>query len=71
MTEITAKLDQLPAPLRRFILQWGDLGGQWGVNRSIAQIQALLYVSEEPLNAEAFDRIELGTATAVLPGLLG
>jgi DNA-binding transcriptional regulator GbsR (MarR family) len=61
MTEITAKLDQLPAPLRRFILQWGDLGGQWGVNRSIAQIQALLYVSEEPLNAEQISDI-LGIA---------
>ena len=42
----------MPAPLRRFILQWGDLGGQWGVNRSVAQIHALLYLSEEPLNAE-------------------
>jgi DNA-binding transcriptional regulator GbsR (MarR family) len=52
MTEMTATLDRLPKPLQRFILQWGDLGGQWGVNRSIAQIQALLYVSEAPLNAE-------------------
>ena len=42
----------MPAPLRRFILQWGDLGGQWGVNRSVAQIQALLYVSEQPMHAE-------------------
>lgn len=42
----------MAAPLRRFILQWGDLGGQWGVNRSVAQIQALLYVSEQPMHAE-------------------
>src|SRR5262249_51202147 len=61
MTEIAASLDKLPAPLRRFILQWGDLGGQWGVNRSIAQIQALLYVSEAPLNAEQISDI-LGIA---------
>ena len=34
------------------MLRWGDLGGQWGVNRSVAQIQALLYLSDRPLTAE-------------------
>lgn len=34
------------------MLRWGDLGSQWGVNRSIAQIQALLILSETALNAE-------------------
>ncbi|WP_300529806.1 MarR family transcriptional regulator [Maricaulis sp.] len=52
MTEITYKFDQLPPAIQRFILQWGDMGGQWGVNRTIAQIHALLYVSDRPLNAE-------------------
>lgn len=52
MTEILEKLDQMPPALRDFILHWGDLGGQWGVNRSVAQIQALLYLSERPLQAE-------------------
>jgi DNA-binding transcriptional regulator GbsR (MarR family) len=42
----------LPPAMTRFILHWGDLGGQWGVNRSVAQIHALLYLSEQPLNAE-------------------
>lgn len=42
----------MPAAMTRFVLHWGDLGGQWGVNRSVAQIHALLYLSEEPLNAE-------------------
>lgn len=42
----------LPAAVTRFILHWGDLGGQWGVNRSVAQIHALLYLNEQPLNAE-------------------
>lgn len=42
----------LPPAMIRFILHWGDLGGQWGVNRSVAQIHALLYLSEEPLHAE-------------------
>lgn len=43
----------LPMPITRFVLHWGDLGGQWGVNRSVAQIHALLYLSEQPLTAEA------------------
>ena len=38
--------------IEQFVLHWGDLGGQWGVNRSVSQIHALLYVSEQPLTAE-------------------
>ncbi len=52
MTEITDEREHSPAALDRFILQWGDLGGQWGVNRSIAQIHAVLYLSERPLTAD-------------------
>jgi DNA-binding transcriptional regulator GbsR (MarR family) len=52
MTEISVYTREIPASLERFILHWGDLGGQWGVNRSVAQIHALLYVSERPLAAE-------------------
>lgn len=36
----------------KFVLHWGDLGGQWGVNRSVAQIHALLFISDNPLTAE-------------------
>ena len=42
----------MPPALERFVLHWGDMGSQWGVNRSVAQIQALLYLSERPLTAE-------------------
>jgi DNA-binding transcriptional regulator GbsR (MarR family) len=52
MTEITEKPAKLPGTVERFVLQWGDLGGQWGVNRSVSQIHALLYLSERPLTAE-------------------
>src|SRR3979411_416544 len=52
MTEITEKPAKLPGPVERFVLQWGDMGGQWGVNRSVSQIHALLYLSERPLTAE-------------------
>lgn len=52
MTEISNKIDALPPAIRRFVLHWGDMGGQWGVNRTIAQIHALLFMSERPLHAE-------------------
>ncbi|MFM5954272.1 MAG: GbsR/MarR family transcriptional regulator [Novosphingobium sp.] len=51
MTEIANESKLHPA-VQEFVLRWGDLGGQWGVNRSVAQIQALLILSERPLNAE-------------------
>ena len=37
---------------RAFILHWGEMGTHWGVNRSIAQIHALLYLSPAPITAE-------------------
>lgn len=35
-----------------FILHFGEMGSRWGINRTVGQIYALLFVSEEPLNAE-------------------
>lgn len=52
MTEIQTESSGLAPALERFVLHWGDMGSQWGVNRSVAQIQALLYLSERPLTAE-------------------
>lgn len=52
MTEIASDSETLPPAVEAFVLRWGDLGGQWGVNRSVAQIQALLFLSERPLTAE-------------------
>src|SRR5712671_787984 len=52
VTEITEKPAKLPGAIERFVLHWGDMGGQWGVNRSVSQIHALLYLSERPLMAE-------------------
>lgn len=44
-----------PLPLSpvsmKFILKWGEMGTKWGVNRTVAQIHALLYISERPLTA--------------------
>ncbi len=43
---------QLSQPMQDFILHWGEMGGRWGVNRSQAQIHALLHIAEKPLPAE-------------------
>ena len=51
-TDISAAASPMPPAVETFVLQWGDLGGQWGVNRSVAQIHALLYLQEEPVTAE-------------------
>jgi DNA-binding transcriptional regulator GbsR (MarR family) len=40
------------ADARAFILHWGEMGTHWGVNRSVAQIHALLYLSDHPLPAD-------------------
>lgn len=56
MTEHTEKIvaGQVLSPaVERFVLYWGDMGGQWGVNRSVAQVHALLYLSDRPLTADA------------------
>src|SRR5277367_5283415 len=37
---------------QRFILHWGEMGTKWGINRTVAQIHALLYISPKPLHAE-------------------
>lgn len=45
------KLIDIPEA-RAFILHWGEMGSHWGVNRSVSQVHALLYLSREPLHAE-------------------
>jgi len=45
-------MDPLPPTLQKFVLHWGEMGARWGVNRTVAQVHALLYVSERPLHAE-------------------
>lgn len=53
MTEITdMTATALSEPVQRFIANWGAMGEHWGVNRSVSQVHALLYVSEQPLTAE-------------------
>lgn len=43
---------KLTPVMEKYVLHWGEMGTRWGVNRSIAQIHALLYLSPQPLTAE-------------------
>jgi len=56
MTEITAMTDTTKTRLspieQKFILHWGEMGTRWGINRTVAQVHALLYLSSQPLPAE-------------------
>ncbi len=36
----------------KFILHWGEMGARWGINRTVAQIHSLLYLSARPMHAE-------------------
>lgn len=61
MTEASEHTAPLPAAIERFVLHWGEMGQLWGVNRSVAQIHALLFVAERPKTAEEI-AAELGLA---------
>lgn len=37
---------------KKFILHWGEMGTRWGINRTVAQVHALLFISPKPLQAE-------------------
>jgi len=45
-------MKQLSATAERFILHWGEMGARWGINRTVAQIHALLHISATPVTAE-------------------
>jgi DNA-binding transcriptional regulator GbsR (MarR family) len=49
MTDITP----LSPAARKFIVHWGELGTRWGINRTVAQVHALLYLSAKPLDVAA------------------
>src|SRR5204862_2658867 len=51
LTEIQAMTDHSPVQ-QKFILHWGEMGTRWGINRTVAQIHALLYLSPKPLPAD-------------------
>ncbi len=56
------ELDQIK---QDFVGQWGALGSQWGVNRTMAMIHSLLLVSPEPLTTdEVMEKLEISRGNA-------
>lgn len=51
-TTVSATSDVLSPIRRRFVMHWGEMGSRWGVNRTVAQIHALLFLSGRPMDAE-------------------
>jgi DNA-binding transcriptional regulator GbsR (MarR family) len=45
-------MPKLSTVQQKFILHWGEMGIRWGINRTVAQIHALLFISPKPINAE-------------------
>ena len=54
---------QLSPVAQKYVLHWGEMGTRWGVNRTVAQIQALLFLADRPLCAEEITET-LGVARA-------
>jgi DNA-binding transcriptional regulator GbsR (MarR family) len=62
-------MTQLTPTAQKFIIHWGEMGERWGINRTIAQIHALLYISPEPLNAEEISETLSVARSTVSAGL--
>src|SRR5438876_1245125 len=52
---------ELTPLIQKFILHWGEMGTRWGINRTVAQIHALLFLAQKPLTAEEIAEL-LGVA---------
>ena len=45
-------MNKLTPVQQKFVLHWGEMGLRWGINRTVAQVHALLFLSPQPLNAD-------------------
>lgn len=60
-TEMTDHTKATLSPVaQKFILHWGEMGTRWGINRTVAQVHALLFLSPVPMPAD-----EISTTLAV------
>ena len=59
----------LTPAMKKIILHWGEMGSSWGINRTVAQIYALLYLSPEPLTADEVSSILTIARSTVSTGL--
>jgi DNA-binding transcriptional regulator GbsR (MarR family) len=49
-------MTKLSTNSQKFVLHWGEMGTRWGINRTVAQIHALLFLSKKPLPADEIAR---------------
>lgn len=53
-------MTELSSTARRFVREWGELGERWGLDRQTAEVQAMLYLAGEPLDAQSIgDALEM------------
>lgn len=59
----------LTPTIKKYIIHWGEMGERWGINRTVSQIHALLWISPEPLNAEQISQLLSIARSTVSVGL--
>jgi DNA-binding transcriptional regulator GbsR (MarR family) len=69
VTTETREMTDLTPISQKFVIHWGEMGERWGINRTVAQIHALLYISAEPLNAEQISQTLSVARSTVSAGL--
>ena len=58
-------VDRVQRAVDEFVLLWGEMASQWGINRTMAQIHALLYAIDRPLDTdEIMDRLQISRGNA-------
>lgn len=62
-------MDELTPVMKKIILHWGEMGSSWGINRTVAQIYALLYLSPDPLTADELSNCLAIARSTVSTGL--
>src|ERR1700682_5442348 len=73
-TEMTEESKSLSPAAQKFILHWGEMGTRWGINRTVAQVHALLFLSPRPIAAEEIARtlsVARSNVSTSLRGLQG
>jgi len=53
MSDQTEPQTSLTPVAQKFILHWGEMGTKWGINRTVAQVHALLFLAPKPVPADA------------------
>lgn len=62
---MSAELEQLKLARDEFVAQWGAMGSQWGINRTMAQIHALLMTAVEPIGTdEVMEELQISRGNA-------